>query len=206
MTGTVAEGKRLPDTAGRILDVAEALIQSRGYNGFSYQDIADALSIRKASIHYHYASKARLGHAVMKRYRERMGQAMAAASAELSAELPGHAAKLLELYFSPYLQFAATPEKVCLCGALAGEYPALPSDMQAQVNQFIEEHQTWLQDLATAGRASGDFSKVGKTDDVGRVIFNALQGGLMMARATGNERQLGDVMQWVRRLLGVLPD
>ena len=48
-------------TAEDILDRAEALIQTRGYSAFSYQDISDTLGIRKASIHYHFPSKTDLG-------------------------------------------------------------------------------------------------------------------------------------------------
>ena len=32
-----------PDTASRILDVAERLVQSRGFNAFSYADVAGEL-------------------------------------------------------------------------------------------------------------------------------------------------------------------
>ena len=45
--------KQRSETARQILDLAETLIQTRGYSAFSYQDIADSLGIRKASIHYH---------------------------------------------------------------------------------------------------------------------------------------------------------
>ena len=41
------------DTSQRILDIAERLVQTRGFNGFSYADIADALKVTKASLHYH---------------------------------------------------------------------------------------------------------------------------------------------------------
>jgi len=51
--------------AEEILDLAETLIQTRGYSAFSYQDIADSLGIRKASIHYHFPSKTDLGIAVV---------------------------------------------------------------------------------------------------------------------------------------------
>jgi len=47
------------------VDLAEALIQSRGYSAFSYQDISDRLGIRKASIHYHFPSKTDLGVAAL---------------------------------------------------------------------------------------------------------------------------------------------
>ena len=59
------------DTAARILDVAERLVQLRGFNGFSYADIAAELHITKASLHYHYAGKAELGRALIERYAER---------------------------------------------------------------------------------------------------------------------------------------
>ena len=34
-----------PDTTTRILDIASRLVQSRGFNGFSYADIAEAMGI-----------------------------------------------------------------------------------------------------------------------------------------------------------------
>jgi len=36
-------------TSQRILDIAERLVQTRGFNGFSYADIASALSVTKAA-------------------------------------------------------------------------------------------------------------------------------------------------------------
>ncbi len=43
--------------ATAILDVAEQLAQTRGYNGFSYADIAAQLGVTKASLHYHFPLK-----------------------------------------------------------------------------------------------------------------------------------------------------
>ena len=52
-------------TAGRILEAGRQLIMRRGYSGFSYADIADAIDIRKASIHHHFPTKADLAVAVL---------------------------------------------------------------------------------------------------------------------------------------------
>ena len=68
--------KRQPertDTAVRILDVAERLVQVHGFNGFSYADIAADLQITKAALHYHFPGKAELGEALIVRYAERFG-------------------------------------------------------------------------------------------------------------------------------------
>ena len=64
-------------TASRILNVAERLVQVRGFNGFSYADIAVELQITKAALHYHFASKADLGEALIARYADHFMGALA---------------------------------------------------------------------------------------------------------------------------------
>ncbi len=56
------------NTSTRILDAAERLVQERGFNGFSYADIADELGVSKAALHYHFAGKAELGETLILRY------------------------------------------------------------------------------------------------------------------------------------------
>ncbi|MGD0811101.1 MAG: helix-turn-helix domain-containing protein, partial [Acidimicrobiales bacterium] len=58
-------------TASDILDAAERLVQSRGFNGFSYADVSSELGITKAALHYHFAGKAELGESLISRYNER---------------------------------------------------------------------------------------------------------------------------------------
>src|ERR1700687_3848448 len=70
-----------PDTAERILDVAERLVQSRGFNAFSYADVAAELGITKAALHYHFAGKAELGEALITRYAARFAIALGAIDA-----------------------------------------------------------------------------------------------------------------------------
>ena len=144
---TTTAPKQKSDTAEQILDLAETLIQTRGYSAFSYQDIADSLGIRKASIHYHFASKADLGVAVVDRYIERFGAALVAiADDEKQSSLA-----MLDFYVQPYLQFASTPDRVCLSGALAGEMMALPPEVRARVDHFFRTHQVWLTKILKRG-------------------------------------------------------
>ena len=44
------------NTSQQILDIAQRLVQTRGFNAFSYADIANAMGISKASLHYHFVS------------------------------------------------------------------------------------------------------------------------------------------------------
>src|ERR1700755_2143992 len=86
----VAHPKKEPRTAQRILDIAERLVQIRGFNNFSYADIATELGITKASLHYHYPGKAELGQALITRYVERFSQALG----EIDRSLPNARRKL----------------------------------------------------------------------------------------------------------------
>ena len=63
---------RIENSKRTILNLAEALLQDRGFNGFSYANIASELGVKNAAIHYHYPSKEDLGIPVMQRYRERV--------------------------------------------------------------------------------------------------------------------------------------
>src|SRR2546430_14450625 len=65
------------DTSQRILDIAQRLVQTRGFNGFSYADIAQALKVTKASLHYHFPAKADLGARLIERYERNFLEALA---------------------------------------------------------------------------------------------------------------------------------
>jgi TetR/AcrR family transcriptional repressor of nem operon len=177
-------------TAEQILDLAETLIQTRGYSAFSYQDIADRLGIRKASIHYHFPSKTDLGVAVVDRYVERFGSALAALTADQSQT----SMAMLDFYLGPYVGYAETPDRVCLCGALAGEILALPPEVRTRVDGFFRTHQVWLTGILKRGAARGEFRLIAPAEKLARFIFAALQGALLVKRTTGNATQLRDVI------------
>src|SRR3981081_4203245 len=107
-------------TAARILDVAERLVQSRGFNGFSYADVAAELGITKASLHYHFPGKAELGEALIERYAARFASALEAIDERVS-----DAPAKLEAYAGLYAD-VLRGKRMCLCGILAGEDQTLP--------------------------------------------------------------------------------
>jgi TetR/AcrR family transcriptional regulator, cholesterol catabolism regulator len=59
------------DGRSRILDEAERLFRTRGYNSVTMRDIAREVGIRQASLYYHFSSKEQLFVAVTERMFER---------------------------------------------------------------------------------------------------------------------------------------
>ena len=101
--------------AERILDIAERLAQTRGFNGFSYADIAAELSVTKASLHYHVPSKAELGRALIVRYQLVFGRAL-----EAIDEDAARAGEKLRRYIALY-DSVLRDDRMCLCGMFACE-------------------------------------------------------------------------------------
>jgi TetR/AcrR family transcriptional regulator, transcriptional repressor for nem operon len=198
---SAANPKSRSNTAEQILDLAESLIQSRGYNSFSYQDISEALGVTKASIHYHFAAKADLGIAVVDRYVERF----AAALEDISRDQTRTSLELLDFYAQPFLKLAETPDKVCLSGALAGEMLALPPEMRLRIDRFFRDHHAWLTGIFERGTARGDIVLAATPAETARLVFGALQGALLVKRTTGDASQLQDVVKVLKAQLTVTP-
>jgi TetR/AcrR family transcriptional repressor of nem operon len=198
---TTTAPKPRSETAEQILDLAETLIQTRGYSAFSYQDIADGLGIRKASIHYHFPSKTDLGVAVVDRYIDRFGAALTAIADDQSQS----SMAMLDFYVQPYLQLARTPDRVCLSGALAGEMLALAPGVRKRVDHFFRTHQAWLTKVLKRGVARGEFTLPAPASKVARYFFSALQGALLVKRTTDDPTQLSDVISVMKLQLAARP-
>jgi TetR/AcrR family transcriptional regulator, transcriptional repressor for nem operon len=186
------------ETSDRILDIAEALIVERGFSGFSFQDLADAVGIRKASIYYHFPAKSDLGRAVLARYRHRMGRAFASlAGPDIDY------VQLLEQYVSPMAAMGRTDGQACLSGVLGGEFIALPTEIQIEIKAFFEEHEAFLTKLLDSGRRAGSFHFDGEARDKSRLVISAIEGALLIKRILGDttyfEGVLGSI---IANLLG----
>ncbi|HWL91640.1 MAG TPA: TetR/AcrR family transcriptional regulator [Actinomycetota bacterium] len=164
------------DTATRILDAAERLVQVRGFNGFSYADVAAELEITKASLHYHFAGKAELGEALIERYATRFGEALT--QIETS---PIDAAAKLDAYAKLYADVLRA-KRMCLCGMLAAEYRTLPKPMQNAVIRFFDENEAWLEAVLVQGQGEGSLAFAGSASDAARMIVSALEGAMLVSR------------------------
>jgi TetR/AcrR family transcriptional repressor of nem operon len=178
MPRTAQRGK--PDTASRILDIAERLVQSRGFNGFSYANVAAELKISKASLHYHFPDKASLGEALIGRYAARFAEALEAIDGD-----GGAAPAKLEAYAAIYAD-VLRDGRMCLCGMLAAEYDTLPKPMQEAIIGFFAENEAWLARVLEQGQREGALRVTGSATDEAQTIVSGLEGALLVARPHGD--------------------
>jgi TetR/AcrR family transcriptional regulator, transcriptional repressor for nem operon len=191
----VTKAKTETDTATKILDVAERLVQVRGFNGFSYADVAAELHVTKASLHYHFAGKAELGEALIGRYASRFNEAL-----ERIATKPIDARAKLDAYARLYTDVLRN-ERMCLCGMLAAEYQTLPEPMREAVLRFFDENEDWLASVLQQGEREGSLQLTASPNDVARIIVSGLEGAMLVARTYGD---LARFRTAARRLIGSL--
>ncbi len=168
------------DTASRILDIAERLVQSRGFNGFSYADVAAELKISKASLHYHFPGKAELGEALIGRYAARFADAL-----EKIDHSEDDALAKLNAYARIYAD-VLREQRMCLCGMLAADYDTLPKPMRDAVISFFDQSEAWLTGVLEQGQGEGAMRLNGSAKEAAQAIVSGLEGALLIARPYGD--------------------
>lgn len=184
-----------PSTKEQIMDVTQFLVQTRGYNAFSYADISKQVNIRKAAIHYYFPKKSDLGKALVARYRE-----MFLKQLTLIDQGKGSVRYKLERYIELYFD-VLQDGKMCLCGMLAAEITTLPTEIVEELNQFFDENEAWLNKLLEQGRETKTICFGGTTKDSTQFLIAGLEGAMLMARFYADATRFQSV---AHRLLSVI--
>jgi TetR/AcrR family transcriptional repressor of nem operon len=186
------------DTKTAIMDTAQDLIKSGGANAMSYQDIRDAVGIRKASIHHHFPTKDDLIQAVIERYADYIFDLMDeifASKLDPAAKLRKYAA-LFEATLSE-----GKCDKACLFAMLGAELSSLGSPSAAGVRRFYRENEVRLARVIEEGRDKGQFHFKGDARRVAAMFFALLEGGALIARAEGGPKRLHAMTEQALKLL-----
>jgi TetR/AcrR family transcriptional repressor of nem operon len=186
-------------TALDILDAAQELAQTRGYNGFSYKDIADRVGIRTASIHYHFPSKGDLGRAMADQYRRFVSSALADIDVDVGdpAGARGSGAPQRLRRYAALLEGVLTNgNRMCLGGMLASDYATLPPEVQHEVSRFITENERWLARVLAEGREAGTLVFSGTPESAATTFFSTLEGAMLNARGSEEPARFRRASAW----------
>ncbi len=177
----------MANTRTQILDIAERLIRTGGYNNCSFRDIAAEIGIKSASVHHHFATKEDLAVVVAQQYSERFFLALGDPKSP-----PQSRKKQVERYCSVFRLAYTSSGRACLCGVLAGEAGLLPERLQVEVSKFIDGNVQWLES-ALASSGTGTSGKKSGLRAHALHIYSALQGAMGVAALRRDENWLKDV-------------
>ena len=153
-----------------LLDAAEIGIRQKGYNAVSFRELADELSIKSASVHYHFRKKEDLGLALVDRYAQQFFEALNTRAA--GANSPN---EKLRAFCDTYRDALVASDSICLCGILGAESASLPDALSNHVTDYFAANIKWLTDALPS-----DWESSRKQAQAAHILAT-LQGAMMLS-------------------------
>ena len=169
-------------TAQKILALAQHSVQTKGFNGFSYRDLAAEIGIKTSSIHYHFPTKDVLALELVKTYHGAFNVELERITAET-----GNGRSQLEKYIKLFEQNLAVDNRFCLCGMLASEINSLSDDVKQAIQDFFTANEVWLSQLVAKGQKDGSLKITGSTDLAAAQLLATLEGAMLIARSADRD-------------------
>jgi len=178
------------DTKTALLDSAERVARTRGFDGFSYADLAADVGITKASIHHHFASKAILAVALMTRYYA----SLETACAEIDEEHATAAARLSGL-IARYHGALEGGKSLCLCVSFSTSTQSLSTETIAEMERFRSMMIKWLSETFALGKEDGTIDDVSDPLSEAAATLPLLEGAQLAARVVQDAKKFETATQ-----------
>ncbi|MFD0581481.1 TetR/AcrR family transcriptional regulator [Dactylosporangium darangshiense] len=180
----------------RLVASAQDLLWERGYGGTSPKAIQERAGAGQGSMYHHFAGKAELAVAALSRTAE-------AERERAEAVLGGDGSALERI--TAYLR----RERPALRGCPIGRHAADP-DLVADpaLRAPIEETFAWLRGrlaaLVASGQRDGKLREGPDPDAIAAAVVAIVQGGYVLARASGSQRSFDDAIEGAVQLVAAL--
>jgi TetR/AcrR family transcriptional repressor of nem operon len=184
-TASHASALEPSDTKLAILRAARELIQTRSYVGLSFQELADRVGIRKASLYHHFPSKEALGIAVLERSIQQFDKWI--------ARLSGTPEQHLTAYIAMFRDVLGAGHRMCPGGSMGPVWDSIEPALQQAARQVRQRQLDWL--TVVIGQIKPSHIKVDATPaQLAIHMFAVCQGALLSARMSGRREDFEDAV------------
>lgn len=169
----------MSSTKEAIIQLGDELIRRKGYNAFSYSDIAKALNVKNAAIHYHFPTKPDLALGVVHWHTESFNRFVKKCSDKN---------ELLQVKM--FLNFYTSIQlsgKVCIIGALATDWNSMEPHVKEKVTEFTDGVIEWISKTLGDGKEKNLLTFYSSEKIEAIKILTNMFAGAQLARITGNE-------------------
>ena len=131
---------------------SRTLLQTFGFNGFSFQHIAEKLGIKKQSLYVHFESKEALAFELLADYKT---------SFETWTETvePFEPEAKLAAWFDRFYKLSCENARYCVLNALTSDFNSLPTEVQSRVAALADERRGWIENVIAEGQKKKIFRK-----------------------------------------------
>lgn len=169
------------NTRTALLNSAESAARQRGYDGFSYADLARDVGIRKASIHHYFPKKADLALELLDRYAASFMDDLAEIDTSNSS-----AADKLRAYHGLYRDALVGGTQLCLCVAFSAGRNSLSEPVLQVLNQFRADSVEWLTRVLNIATDDGSVAGLIDAEAEAHATLALMEGAQLVARAANS--------------------
>ena len=181
------------------MDVAQQLVQRRGFHAFSYRDIASEVGVKTASIHYYFPSKGDLAEALLARIRAMFEEALQQIDAEASEPLTK-----LRRFAGIFEDTFGEGDRLCPFCMLAMGQETVPMAVREQAKGFWRRGEQWLSEVIAAGVEHGTLRPQADVGQTARTLVAAFEGAMVTARTFEEPARLRHAIDYL--LAGLAPE
>ncbi len=184
-------------TRARIITDARKLIIANGFHKTSISDIIAASGVKKGNLYYYFASKEELGLTILDETRSAFFRLLDQA---MQADTP---MARIEGFFEVILREQKMSGFVggCLFGNTALEMSDSHPGFAEIINDVFSKWTGQVEQNLKEAQANGDLDPAFSPHLLARLIVAAIEGGIMLARASKKESDLEDCLAALREIL-----
>ncbi|MGB0715350.1 MAG: TetR/AcrR family transcriptional regulator [Phycisphaerae bacterium] len=160
----------------KILDVAEHMTQDRGLEAVTFQELADAVGLRKPSVFHHIKNKDELALALIDRCGTKHGPHYRAAVAQ-DTPAPDKLHRIAEIFAE-----GLRNKRPCLIAALSAGRNTLSEHAQEQLRERAQATIQLFASVFEQGRSEGTLAFAGEPEQASTGFFAMLQGLQTLSR------------------------
>ncbi|EQA63691.1 TetR/AcrR family transcriptional regulator [Leptospira alexanderi] len=181
-------------TKEKIVTIAKDYFQSVGFRSFSFQDIANDLGIKKASIHYYYPSKEELGLEILEAYDKDFKKYIE----NIKERSPR--VRLFGL-FKLYVSYAGENGNICPFGVVGTEYHVLSQTIRDKTLILQDQHRDFLIQTLYDGVEDGSFALTLSVRDTADLFISAIQGAMQISRIRKDKEYFPKMIQSLKSMI-----
>ena len=169
----------MDNTKNKILNAAEGLVQQVGPNAMSYQQVSDAVGVRKASIHHHFPKKENLVEALLRRchviYGDRYSEIING-----SNTAPDKLRQLAAVFAG-----GLETQQLCMVGTISADLNSLKESSRQVLETTIHETVELYAGVFRQGQQEGSIVVSEPAEEIAYAYFSMLVGAQIASRACG---------------------
>lgn len=187
----------MSDTKQRIMDIARATVQARGYTGLSFRELAKEVGVKSASIHHHFPTKGDLGAALAQRYTSEFAEYLDGLLVDSLDQVA-----CIKKYTDVFRNTLLNENRMCLGAIMAAENAQLPVEVRAEVVKFSEMNVLWLVKVLSLRKKAKASARAIQQQAL--AVFAAIEGAQLVARGRGDVSVYDEIIE-ACRTAGLFP-